>query len=280
LTEYGTSLYWIALSGGEISLYKDINELILIFSKYCPNLTLITFTTNGLLPNQILSIGLEIKEKLPRCDFFVTISLDGDESLHDNIRGVPGNFKLANETLELLTKNKIKSHFGLTLSQLNMHHFKDDISLLQFNPKAISLVHDEGIYQTKLQFDNLELQGIIKQLIINYKIIHLGELIEYFFLKIAQKFLENNRKKNIIPCEVINTSLHLTPYGDVKPCMYLPSLGNIKNKSILNILHSKETNDSLQEIKKNHCPKCWMNCYAPHSMMLHPIKTIQEVLWK
>ena len=64
------------------------------------------------------------------------------------------------------------------------------------------------------------------------------------------------------------------PNGDIKPCMFMKSLGNIKNENFKEVYNSENTNLIREEIKKNNCPKCWMNCYSPHSIMQHPIKSI------
>ena len=56
------------------------------------------------------------------------------------------------------------------------------------------------------------------------------------------------------------------PSGDVKPCMFMNSLGNIKQK-ICQYLSKEKTNLIRKEIQENKCPKCWMNCYSPHSIM-------------
>ena len=87
-------------------------------------------------------------------------------------------------------------------------------------------------------------------------------------------------KKNIIPCDVINTSLHIMPNGDVKPCMFMESLGNIREQKINQIIHSENTNMIKEKIKKNNCPKCWMNCYSPHSIMQQPIKSLYNYIVK
>ena len=99
-------------------------------------------------------------------------------------------------------------------------------------------------------------------------------ILKVYLLKIAILFLRKRRKKNISPCDVINTSLHVMPNGDVKPCMFMESLGNLKDKKINEILNDKNTYLVKEQIKKNNCPKCWMNCYSPHSIMQHPLKSL------
>lgn len=278
-SSYGKNLYWISLSGGEISLYPNIEKLIAIISKYCPNLCLITFTTNGLLPEKILDLSRVIKKNLPQCDFFVTISLDGDKNLHDALRGIKGNYDLALRTYGILSAEKIGVHFGATLNNSNANYYSG-LKYDQLKTKAISIVHSEGIYNQQFQIENEHLLKSLLKIKSLYRIESLGEIVEYIFIKLGVLFLRSDRKKLPIPCSVINTSIHLSPYGEVMPCMYMPALGNIVQNNIDEILRSEKTKDELKNIKNNHCPKCWMNCYAPHSVMRHPIKSLRALIWK
>ena len=62
--------------------------------------------------------------------------------------------------------------------------------------------------------------------------------------------------------------------GDVKPCMFMDKVGNIKKESLREILISDKVQSSKNLIKENKCPKCWMNCYSPHSIMQYPIRSL------
>ena len=108
----------------------------------------------------------------------------------------------------------------------------------------------------------------------NFKITKIYEIIEKLHIKILIKFLKEKRKKNIIPCDVLNSSLHIMPDGKVKPCMFMNEVGNIKTNNLLEIIKSKSYSNSKKQIQKDQCPKCCMNCYSPHSMIQNPIKTI------
>ena len=270
-----SDLVWLSLSGGEITLvkyYKDmVDELII----RCKNIKILAFTTNALSINRALDYAKYAKDK--GLDVLVTISLDGDEEIHDKLRGVRGNYKKCFRLYELLKQNNINCNFGITLSDQNdefvekkFHKYKDLI-------KAVTFVHNHGIFNIE---KNVEDNKIIKSLKIiykNYSLSKLEHLIEKIHLKISILFLEKKRQKNIIPCDVINSSLHLMPNGDVKPCMFMSKIGNIRENSISKILSDKDTKKVLDDIKKNNCPKCWMNCYSPHNIMQHPFKSLMKL---
>ena len=54
------------------------------------------------------------------------------------------------------------------------------------------------------------------------------KLLKSYTLKFQLSFFKEQRKKNIIPCDVLNSSLHIMPDGNVKPCMFMKEVGNIK----------------------------------------------------
>ncbi len=276
LEDYGPHLFWIGLSGGEITLYKNFDELILLFKRYCPNLKIVTFTTNALKPEKALACAQKIKEQ--GYDLFVTISLDGDEKTHDFVRGIDGNYNLALKTQKLFNENNIVSHFGLTASRFNLDFFKN-LTPEQFQDyRAISFEHGGGIYKTHEGAAANVLMPSIERVIELYNLKHVSDLVESVYLRLAKIFFASDKQDLPVPCEVISSNLHISPKGEIKPCMYLPSLGEIKTNRISEVLKSQQAKDLRNRALKGQCEKCWMNCYAPHSIMRHPIKSLKKFL--
>jgi len=266
------NLIWLSLSGGEITLVKYYYELVDEAVKNCKNLKILAFTTNALAVNKAYEFARYAKSK--GLDVLVTISLDGDEDVHDKSRGIKGNYQKCERLYNILKEAGINVNYGITVSDLNLEFIKNKYNAFKDKIRAVTFVHSEGIYNRKSELDDLKLIEGLKKINENYVIKNIQEIVEKIHIKISAKFLKNKRKKNIIPCEVLNTSAHIMPNGDVKPCMFMSSLGNIKNNDISKIYKSDETDKVRKMIKKNNCPKCWMNCYSPHSIMQNPIKSI------
>jgi MoaA/NifB/PqqE/SkfB family radical SAM enzyme len=265
-------IYWISLSGGEVTLVKYYFELIDRLKKKLPNLKIIAFTTNCLTPNRVVKYAKYIKDN--DLDPLITLSLDGDEKLHDEVRGVKGNYKKCLETYEMLKNEKILCHYGITLSNKNYEFVKNDYHNYKDTMKAVTFIHSEGIYNKENSYEDDE--KIIKSLKIidkNFKVNKLYEIIEKIHIKLSIKFLEQKREKNIIPCDVLNSSIHIMQDGAVKPCMFMKEIGNIKENNMLSFLKKDSTLEIKKKIKKDQCPKCWMNCYSPHSIIQSPIKS-------
>lgn len=269
LKEYGSNLLWLSLGGGEVTLYQDFDVLIDAIARNCSNLRIVTFTTNALKPEKVLECSKKIRSY--GYDLFVTVSLDGDQKTHDDVRGVKGNYFLAQQTMQLLKKNRIWAHFGLTVSRLNSDYIsnflKNDIEQI----RAFSFEHTGGIYKTDLKIDMPAISKNIKKIRSLYKIRQLAEIVEFIYISLAQKFFDSKIKTVPIPCEVIATSLHIRPNGDIKPCMYLPRVGNIKHDQLGPLLKTTATRQLRARALSAQCEKCWMNCYAPHSIMRHPL---------
>ena len=79
-------LLWLSLSGGEVTLVKYYYDLIDEAVKTCKNLKILAFTTNALSINRAYEYAMYAKSK--GLDVLITISLDGDEKVHDQSRGV------------------------------------------------------------------------------------------------------------------------------------------------------------------------------------------------
>jgi sulfatase maturation enzyme AslB (radical SAM superfamily) len=272
----GKHLVWLALSGGEITLLDNLTDIVLAAKKNCKNLKVVTFTTNGLNPKRALSFAKFLQ--INNFDPIVSISLDGNEELHDELRGVKGNYKKCIELYNMLKNEKISVHFGLTVGESNFNFIKDEYSIRKHDIKAITFIHSGGIYNKKNDVNYSIIKEALVTIYNNYSIDHISELIEKIHIKIAIEFINKKMSTNIVPCEVLNTSIHIMQDGNILPCMYLNKIGNLKNDNIIDLMKSKEIKDIKQKIRKNNCPHCWMNCYSPYSIMQHPFKSIKILL--
>lgn len=276
LEEYGANLLWVALGGGEVTLYKDFDQLIEMLADRCPNLRIVTFTTNALVPEKVLRYAQKIKHH--GFDIFITISLDGDKKTHDFVRGIDGNYDKSQSVLQQLRKQNIWSHFGLTVSGFNSEYIEKSLQSDIGNIRSFSFEHAGGIYKTAGQPDEKAISKSLKTIRKIYKVRTVGEIIEYIYILLAGVFFQSNKKTVPVPCEVIASSLHIRPNGDISPCMYLPKLGNIKRENLSDILNLPATQTLRSRALKTDCSRCWMNCYAVHSIMRHPVTSLLETI--
>ncbi len=272
------NLVWLALSGGEVTLVKYFYEMVDAAKKYCPNLKILAFTTNALLTERTIKYAKYAKDQ--GLDVLITISLDGDQKLHDEVRGVPGNYKKCEELYRRLRDLGINCHYGLTASSSNSSFIEEKFHKYKDTIRAITFVHSDGIYNKKNELDDRDIIKSLKIINQNYLIKNIQEIIEKIHIKISYFFLKNQRSKNIITCDVLDSSVHIMPNGDLKPCMFMDSLGNIRDEEFNTITSSEKYRETRKLIKQNKCPKCWMNCYSVHSIMQNPIKSLYYLFKK
>jgi len=88
----------LVVTGGEPLLRTDLGEILAAFASRGKAET-IAVNTNGLHPQKIFDLAEAFKSRFPAVGLAFQISLDGLEETHDRIRGVPGNFRKAMESL-------------------------------------------------------------------------------------------------------------------------------------------------------------------------------------
>jgi MoaA/NifB/PqqE/SkfB family radical SAM enzyme len=116
----------IVLSGGDPLLRKDAEEII----EHASRLFVTTVYDNG-------SMAAKKIEALRNVDF-VAISIDSlDPDKNDYIKGVPGAWKTAVETVEILHSEGINVAVTPTISQLNLYEIVDITK--HFSEKGIPL---------------------------------------------------------------------------------------------------------------------------------------------
>ena len=91
----------IDLTGGEIFLRKDIGDILERLVRTWHRLVLLHFPTNGFLTESIASTVARVAG-LSATPIVVTVSIDGDEALNDEIRGIKGGYKRQIETFRAL----------------------------------------------------------------------------------------------------------------------------------------------------------------------------------
>ena len=114
---------WINLSGGEIFMRRDVDDIVRAMQENCGSLFMINFPTTGwfgdrtvALANQILDHGIG--------RLMVTISIDGPKAVHEELRGLPGSWDRGIETFRRLRgirRPNFQAVVGMTLLAKNAH---------------------------------------------------------------------------------------------------------------------------------------------------------------
>lgn len=275
----GRNVVWMTLSGGEPFLRKDLPEICEAVETYCSP-RVVNIPTNCLLPNIIRDGAKRIMELCSDTDFVINLSLDGVKEAHDEIRGVPGNFKRFLEAYSILSDLK-KEFPNLSVgvhSVVSKFSLKGLIDVYDFvktlNPD--SYITEVAERRTELYNTDKEitpspaeyaryinnLSKRVREDYLKEKTRLLSKVTQAFRLAYYQIAAQNLAyKRQTIPCYAGITSCQITPYGDVWPCCilgYRMVMGNLResNYDFRKVWYSSEAQKIRQSIadKKCACP--------------------------
>ncbi len=271
---------WIHLTGGEIFLRPDVLEITQVMMEECPNLLMLNFPTNGFLTDRIVSTVKNIAAMKPP-KLFITISMDGDEALNDEIRGVKGGWRRQIDTFKQLHEIPgVDVALGMTLSTYNADKFdetfeaaKRECEWMTYDDFHVNIFHTSYYYGNEdLRLSQQENEALIREVkkykALRRKTLHPVSFLEHRYLKYVEPYIRSG--KTPIRCHALRSSCFLDPMGTVYPCgMYDRQLGNLREHEydIAQIWQSEESRKVQQEIWNFHCPQCWTPCEAYQSIM-------------
>ena len=97
---------WIGFTGGEPFQRNDFEKIVEAAASHCPELLLVSVATNGSAPDRTVEFARWFSKTYPRILLQLSVSIDGEEQLHDKIRGKSGTFAAADRTYKLLQDMK------------------------------------------------------------------------------------------------------------------------------------------------------------------------------
>lgn len=278
----GRAPLWATFSGGEPFLREDLEEIVTGFYDLCGPRA-ITLPTNGLLPGRVAAATRAILDHCIRARVIVNLSLDEIGTRHDRIRGVPGNWEKALETLGALKglgRPNLTVGIHTVLSRENIDRFPE------IREGLLALAPDS--YVTEIAEERVELGttglGITPPLGAYGRAVEdlsthialqgfrgMGPLTRAFrleYLRLSLEILETNRQ--VIPCYAGIASAHVAPNGDLWACCTLcRSMGNLRDEgfSFRHLWGSKEAKRIRQEIRQGRCACPLAN--AAYTNLLH-----------
>lgn len=282
------SLLWLAFSGGEPYLRKDLVEIAQVFStRNRPCIILIP--TNGLLPDVIFRKTEEILKRCSRSTIAVKLSLDGPPEVHDRLRGVTGAFNKTMETfgrLRGLLGRYRNFELGInsvlcTENQDTMDRLIGSLGRLEgMRTHTVSLIRGE-VGEARLKEVRPEVYAMVgERLAENLRSRSAGR---YRFsgggLKAAQDILQRRlihrtlvEKKRQIACTAGRLSLVVTETGDAYPCeSFLMKMGNVRDFGcdLSKLLESDGAKRSVLSVRDSGC-FCTHECNTMMNVLFNP----------
>ena len=231
---------WADLTGGEIFLRPDLDEIFDAMLAGWRRLALLHFPTNGFLTDRIVRTAARIAGRGP-AHTIITVSVDGDEALNDEIRGIRGGFRRQMETFSALRRiPHIRAALGLTLSSYNAAQIDRTFDACAHAcPGLLTTdVHLNVAQQSGHYYGNEDTAGIAPDASAARAALrrhrqrrHVrgpAQLLENAYLRHLDEFLETGRTP--MPCHALRASCFIDPWGVVFPCItFSRPLGHLRD---------------------------------------------------
>jgi MoaA/NifB/PqqE/SkfB family radical SAM enzyme len=282
----GHTPVYMTFTGGEPFLRDDLDEMVISAYEHCrPDY--ITIPTNGLLTDRVLTQVERICRNCEDSQIGINLSLDGIGPVHDDIRGVPGNWDRAMVTWQRL-KDLQPHHRNLVLtvhtvvSRFNIHLFAETYQgLQQLEPDS---------YITEVAEERVELDTVgwgITPLAEQYAPVadFLSEKARQAPAKGIARFTQAFRSQyyqlakqtlleqtQVIDCYAGWASCQIGPNGDVwSCCIRAEGVGNLRETDydIAPIWFGQEMAQLRRSIAAKECA-CPMANASYANMLLHP----------
>jgi MoaA/NifB/PqqE/SkfB family radical SAM enzyme len=284
----------ISISGGEPFLYPQLVELV----KLIPKHVVVTIATNASVP--LLVVRPMLSELAFRAQFHIQISLDGTESVHNQLRGLPTAYQTAMELVTALKQQHIPYYFSMVINTRNYAELdavyklaKQNDTFVQFNPihsgdyylmpelKELTNWTEEQIAVVEQQLEKIIPDLVTRNKITSEEIEFYQQIPDYlrhgskkpkdegrgtkeenssFFLAQRSSFI----RQSFPECYAGRLAIYLDPYGSIFPCpVFWKEFGNIKSGNPLDVWNSAQAEQVRQEIAKFGCGGCWHICQIP-----------------
>jgi MoaA/NifB/PqqE/SkfB family radical SAM enzyme len=271
-------VYFFNLSGGEPFLRDDLPEIVDLAVEYLKP-AIIHSPTNAIMTNHILGQTRSILERLRArgLDTPLTIkpSIDGVGDLHDEIRGVKGNWPRLLATIQGLQElsrefPNLHVELGTVVSNFNKERL-DEIE---------DFVHSLGVqsYRNEIaeqreEFFNIgdpitptgeEYAELMRafatkvraNLPEKHPLARLTESLRLVYYDLAARIVTEDRQ--VIPCYAGISNVHLTPHGQLWPCCvlgYAKPLGDLRENGydFMEVWYSSQSAAVRASIKAGEC---------------------------
>lgn len=261
ITEKGSFLPWLTITGGEPFLRKDLHHICLSFYNNCGTRK-ITIVTNGSLPSIIESETEKMLIDMPNVHLTVAVALDHINENHDRIKRLEGCYE--NAAISIRVLNELKSRFPrLTIG----------VNTILINENAEHVLHIADHFRKSFKFSYHAinpLRAAPRRPISDDKYIRsLKEVNRKLASKksLQQAFLEEccdtvykSDNGGFKPCTAVSKFVVIDNDGTVFPCELIrESMGSLReNNYNLRILkNGKQAKHIKEKIRKTKCYCQW-----------------------
>ncbi len=282
-----SDLLWLAFSGGEVFLRRDLVEISGIF--YRNNRpAIMLYPTNGMMPAHIAEQVEQILQRCPDSTIVVKLSVDGLYEEHDRLRDTPGSFQRTLETHAALTPLLSRyRNFELGVNTVFMSGNQDRMDeIIDFvgglpgvRAHTISLIRGTPAVEDLQAVDLGKYHRAVSRLARDLARGGATYRFQGGRLKAAQDVLQRRliyqtmtARQRLTACYAGRANLVLAENGDVYPCeIRAESFGNVRDYGydLAAVCRSSRAQRALTSIRDREC-HCSHECYFMTNIFLNP----------
>jgi MoaA/NifB/PqqE/SkfB family radical SAM enzyme len=271
-------IYFFNISGGEPFLREDLPEIVDLACKHLQP-KIIHIPTNAIASEAIRDLTKRCLEVIGHYDSTLPLtvkpSIDGIGSLHDEIRGVKGNFKQLEKTIGYLKEiereyDNFQLELGTVVSKFNVDHLSEIEDYV--HSLGVQSYRNE-IAENRTEFFNLEdditpdpdtyerlIEEFCTKIRRNIKgkrhLTCLTEALRLTYYDLAIRILRERRQ--VIPCYAGISNVHINYDGEVWPCCvlgYSKPMGSLRDQGydFQKVWHSGQAYQVRKYIMDGNC---------------------------
>ena len=269
---------WVHLTGGEIFMRRDIDDVVAAIQAACGSLFLLNFPTTGWFGDRTVALANQILERgVGR--LMITISIDGPKAVHEQMRGLPGSWDRGVETFRRLRgikRSNFQTVIGMTLMAKNVGLVDETIEAIRtvvpdFDRSELHLNvgHESDHYFANTGYLSTHdpkaeiLQVIAEHRRLTSSLLHPVTFLEGRYQGLVRKYYETH--KSPLPCTALSSSCFIDAYWNLFPCsIWSERIGSLREVDFdLRALWESERGRALRrDVVEENCPHCWTPCEA------------------
>ena len=268
---------WVHLTGGELFMRRDLDDLVAAIQRSCKSLFLLNFPTTGWFGDKTVKL---VENTLQRGvgRLMVTISMDGPKEIHEQMRGLPGSWDRAIETFRRLRgirRSNFQPVIGMTVFSKNAEYVEATLAAIRqvipdfkSSELHLNIGHESGHY-----FDNLGRMVSVDNTKVMHAVadhrerngggLHPVKFLEDRYQALVPEYYQTG--KSPLPCSALKTSCFIDAYWNLFACsIWEQKVGNLRETAFdLGGLWASDRRVSLRkDVADENCPHCWTPCEA------------------
>jgi radical SAM protein with 4Fe4S-binding SPASM domain len=254
----------LVLTGGEPCIHKDFEDVLWYArdKRFC-----ITLKTNGTLINKRLA---SLLRKTLVSEIHISLySLKPDE--HEGITNTQGSLAKSLRGIKYLLEEGLKVRISTPITKLNylsvreIKEFADRINAgCGFDPIITAQV-DGSRNPVALRIDKDDWQKLLDEGLLS-EVIY-SNTVNLNDTSSIQSGASGSQTENELLCGAGTSSVAITAFGDVIPCICLPTrIGNVLEDRFINIWRYEKAWQTIRTLTKKHfidCANCNLIEYCP-----------------